>query len=81
MRDMRNIYSIDRIEGNIAVVVCDDGRVLNISRELLGNLVETDVFSAIESDGELDAIVSMPEERERRLKKARERLERLKNRK
>ena len=75
---MKLVYSIDRFEGDIAVVVCDDGRVLEINVEKLGDLRERDVFSADEVDGKLYDIIPLPEERERRLAAARERLNRFK---
>ena len=71
---MKLVYSIDRFEGDFAVVVCDDGRVLEINVEKLGDLRERDVFSADEVDGKLYDIIPLPEERERRLAAARERL-------
>ena len=75
---MKLVYSIDRFEGDFAVVVCDDGRVLEINVEKLGDLRERDVFSADEVDGKLYDIIPLPEERERRLAAARERLNRFK---
>ena len=76
---MKKIFSLDRFEGEYAVVVCDDGHTLEIERELFSGLVERDVFSAIESDGELSDITPMPEERDRRIAAARRRLDRFKS--
>ena len=76
---MRKIYSVDRFEGDFAVVVCDDGTTLEIKREALGTLLERDVFSAIEECGELSDIIPMPEEREKRLAAAMEKLKRFKS--
>ncbi len=78
---MKKIYSVDRIEGNIAVVICDDGKIIQTERENIGLLCEKDVFSATEKDGIFFELTPVPEERDRRLKAAKERLERLKNRK
>ncbi len=77
--DMEKIFSVDRFEGEYAIVVCDDGGVLEIKREIISGLAERDVFSAIEKNGELCEIVPLPEERERRLLSAKRRLDRFKN--
>ena len=76
---MRKIYSVDRFEGDFAVAVCDDGTTLEIKREALGTLLERDVFSAMEECGELSDIIPMPEEREKRLAAAMEKLKRFKS--
>ena len=74
---MKTIFSIDRIEGDIAVCISDDDLQLDIPRESLSGLGLHDVFSA-EYDGErIWDIVPMPDERERRLHSNRERLRRL----
>ena len=74
---MKKIFSVDRIEGNIAVCISDDDDKLDIERSSLGEMQVNDVFSA-EFDGEhISDIIPMPEERDRRLKANRERLQRL----
>jgi hypothetical protein len=74
---MRKIFSVDRIEGDIAVCISDDDDTLDVEITSLMGLGLHDVFSA-EYDGEkiLD-IVPMPDERDRRLNSNRERLRRL----
>lgn len=53
--------SLDRFEGELAVLVCDDGRVRTLPREELGERREGDVFS-----GFAGALDYEPEETERR---------------
>ena len=77
---MKKIFSVDRFEGEYAIVVCDDGGVLEIKREVISGLSERDVFSSDVVDGELLNIVPMPEEREKRILEARRRLDRFKSR-
>lgn len=74
---MKKIYSVDRFEGEYAVVICDDESVLNIKRKELPDFCEGDVFGANIKNGILCDIVPMPEEREKREHEARERLQRL----
>ena len=79
---MRKIFAVDRIEGDLAVCISDDEEIIELPVEVLSGMRERDVFSAeIGAEGTLSDILPMPEERDRRLKAARERLERLKNRK
>ena len=80
---MKKIYSEDRFEGDLAVLVCDDETVLNVSKDTVLNfdLREGDVFSAKEINGDLCDIMPMPEERQKREAVARKRLERLLSRK
>jgi hypothetical protein len=74
---MKKVFSVDRIEGDIAVCISDDDIKLDINKEILGGMTVNDVFSA-ELDGEsISDVVPMPEERDRRLKRNRERLQRL----
>lgn len=75
---MKKIFSVDRFEGDYAVVVCDDGSVLEIKKEILSELSERDVFSACVENGELSDITLLVEERERRISEARQRLDRFK---
>lgn len=70
----KKIFSLDRIEGEWAVCVSDNGDVINVPASLLEGLSARDVFSAI-ADGEtLTDITPMPEERDRRIADARARL-------
>ena len=74
---MKKIFSLDRIEGDVAVCISDDDILVNLPLEALGSMKTRDVFSA-DFDGEtLENITPMPEERDRRLKANRERLQRL----
>lgn len=75
------IYSVDKIDEGIATVVCDDGGVFNIPAEILSGMTERDVFSAVEVNGNFAEITPMPEEKERRIKKARSLLDKFKNKK
>ena len=74
---MKKIFSIDRIEGDIAVCISDDDIKLDVEKNKLGGMSVNDIFSAEYSDGDISEIVPMPDERDRRLKANRERLERL----
>lgn len=74
---MKKIFSIDRIEGELAVCISDDDIKLDIEKNKLGGMDVNDVFSAEYADGDVSEIVPMPEERDRRLKANRERLQRL----
>ena len=77
---MKAIFSIDRIEGELAVCISDDDLQIDLPLSSLMGMKVHDVFSA-KLDGEtLTDIVPMPEERDRRLAKNRERLHRLFNR-
>ncbi len=70
----RKIFSLDRVEGELAVCISDDDDIVIVKRDTLSEIEVRDVFSA-ESDGEsLVNIVPMPEERDRRLDKNRSRL-------
>lgn len=74
------IFSVDRFEGELAVVLCDDGEVLEIEKSVIAGLSERDVFSAEVCNGKLLSVTPMPEERDRRLAAARRRLDRFKSR-
>ena len=74
---MKKIFSIDRIEGDIAVCISDDDIKLDVEKSKLGDMSVNDIFSAEYSNGDISEIVPMPDERDRRLKANRERLERL----
>ncbi len=75
---MKKIYSIDRFEGEYAVICDDDGNAFEIKREQISAFSERDVFSAEMKNGSLFDITPLPEERERRLEAARRRLDRFK---
>ncbi len=77
---MKKIFSVDRFEGEYAVVICDDGGVLEINKSVVSGLAEGDIFSACEEDGELSEIIPLPEETEKRRAQARRRLDRFKAR-
>ena len=71
---MRKIFSLDRIEGDIAVCISDDEEQLDISLQSLGGLKAHDVFSAEIVGDSLVDVVPMPEERDRRQSDMRARL-------
>lgn len=71
---MRKIFSFDRVEGEYAVCISDDDDKVDVPLDFLHGLKQNDIFSAELCDGSLSDIVPMPEERDRRLKKNRERL-------
>ncbi len=77
---MKKIFSVDRFVGEYAVLVCDDGEVLTVKKEIISSFSEGDVFSA-EWDGEkLSEIALLEGEKERRLEAAKSRLARFKSR-
>lgn len=68
------IFSIDRIEGELAVCISDDDVEITVPTEVLGDLETRDVFSArIEGETLVD-IVPLPRERDRRIESNRSRL-------
>ena len=74
---MKKIFSLDRIEGDFAVCISDDDMQIDVPLENLGGLRVHDIFAA-ELEGErLSQITPMPEERDRRIKANRERLQNL----
>lgn len=76
---MKKIFSIDRLEGKLAVCLADDGECVITPVESLMGMKARDVFSA-ETDGEtLSDIIPLPEERDKRLREGREMLQRLLN--
>ena len=77
---MKKIFSIDRIEGDLAVCIADDEQQIICPLSALGELTARDVFSAKINGETLSDITPMPEERDRRLKANKERLQRLINR-
>ena len=74
---MKKIFSLDRIEGDIAVCVSDDDIQVDVPLSTLGDMKVHDIFSAELKGDRLSEIVPMPEERDRRLNSNRERLRRL----
>ena len=74
---MKTVFSVDRIEKNIAVCISDDDIKVDVNLEMLCGMNVNDVFSA-EYDGEhISNIVPLPEERDRRLRANSERLKKL----
>lgn len=70
----KKIFSLDRLEGELAVCVSDDDDVVVVPLSSLGDLEVRDVFSAkIEGDALCD-IVPMPKERDNRILRERMRL-------
>ena len=74
---MRSVFSVDRIEGDIAVCISDDDVQLDLPLASLSGLALHDVFSAEYDNGLLTDIHPMPEEKEKRLNSNRDRLKRL----
>ncbi len=70
----RKIFSIDRIEGELAVCISDDDEQLTVPISSLGAFEVRDVFSAVYDGNALTDITPMPEERDRRLAENRARL-------
>ncbi len=78
---MKKIFSVDRLEGDLAVCISDDGEQLICPLSALDGMKARDIFAA-ETDGEtLTEITPLPDERDHRLKANKERLQRLINRK
>ena len=71
---MKKIFSVDRIEGDVAVCVSDDDLTLHVPASVLGDMRVRDVFSAVVVGETLADIVPMPEERDRRIAANRARL-------
>lgn len=77
---MRKIFSLDRFEGDYAVCISDDDDKVDVPKALLEGFSQHDIFSAELEGGVISDIVPMPEERDERLKRNRERLRALVNR-
>ena len=76
---MKKIFSIDRLEGRLAVCIADDGECIITPIDSLAGMKARDVFSA-ETDGEtLSDIIPLPDERDKRLREGHEMLQRLLN--
>ena len=71
---MKTVFSIDRIEGQIAVCISDDDLTLYVPTSLLGDMRVRDVFCAKVVGETLTDVVPMPEERDRRIAVNRARL-------
>ena len=74
---MRKIFSVDRVEGDIAVCISDDDIKLDIELDRLGGMKVRDVFSAEYDRESISDIIPMPEERDRRIRANSERLKRI----
>ena len=68
------IFSLDRVEGELADCISDDDVQIVVPKSTLGALEVRDVFSARADGDRLVDIVPMPEERDRRLNANRSRL-------
>lgn len=68
------IFSLDRVEGELAVCVSDDDEQIVVPKNALGGLEVHDVFSARVDGDRLVDIMPMPKERDRRLNANRSRL-------
>ena len=64
---MREIFAIDRFEGDVAVCISDSGEKLEVNVIELMGMRPNDVFSACVDAGMLRDVIPMPEERDRRL--------------
>lgn len=71
---MKKIFSIDRIEGNIAVCISDDDDRVDVPLSTLCGMGVRDVFSAEICGEKLMGVIPMPEERDRRIEYNRKRL-------
>jgi hypothetical protein len=63
----KKIFSIDRLEGELAVCISDDDDVVVVERALLGDLCVRDIFRARLEGETLFDIEPDQEERDRRL--------------
>ena len=77
---MKKIFSIDRAEGDLFVCISDDDEKFDLPRAMLEGFHQNDIFSAEIKGESLENIIAMPEERDRRIAKNKERLARLFNR-
>ena len=71
---MKKIFSIDRIEGELAVCISDDDDNVEVPLTQLCGMGVRDVFSATLSDKSISDVEPMPEERDKRLFRNRKRL-------
>ncbi len=70
----KKIFSLDRLEGDLAVCISDDDEVVAVTLDSLGGLEVRDVFSARIDGDRLVDIIPMPGERDKRLSRNRARL-------
>ncbi len=70
----KKIFSIDRLEGELAICISDDDEQIVLPHSSLMGMKVCDVFSAKVENGRLVDIIPMPEERDKRLNKNRSRL-------
>ena len=71
---MKKIFSVDRIEGGIAVCISDDDDRVDVPLCDLYGMGVRDVFSAELSGEKLCDVTPMPEERDRRIERNKRRL-------
>ncbi len=64
---MKKTFSIDRIEGELAVCISDDGEKVVVDVKELGGMAVRDIFHAELSGGVLANITADTEERDLRL--------------
>ena len=67
----KQIFSLDKLEGDMAVCISDDDDVVVVPMADLGGLCVRDVFSAKITGDKLTDITPMPEERDRRIRDSR----------
>ena len=70
----KKIFSLDRLEGSLAVCISDDDDVVVVDKAMLGDLCVRDVFRAYLVGDTLLDIEPDAEERDRRLEHNRARL-------
>lgn len=84
MTERRAYYAVDRLEGDVVVLVGDDRAAVDVARRQLPVVVrEGDLLSVrLDASGRPDWATAAqdPDERDRRLAEARARLERLRKR-
>ena len=73
----KKIFAIDRFEGELAVCISDDDEIIIVPVDTLEGLLPRDIFAALVDGDKFKDITPMPEERDRRLSKNRERLQTL----
>ena len=71
---MKKIFSVDRIEGELAVCISDDDDKINVPVSELFGMTVRDIFEATLNGDKLSDVVPMPEERDRRLERNKKRL-------
>ncbi len=71
---MKKIFSVDRIEGELAVCISDDDDKIDVPVSELYGMTVRDVFEATLDGDKLSDVVPMPEERDRRLERNKKRL-------